>query len=319
MWRLAVPVWPASWSTSIERLKQHMETKVFERQPSFSRWLPQGVDLVTAAMLLAGWLALYADTYLRLSQTIWASDEQGHGPIIMAVCLWLLWRQREPLINLPAAPARVAGVLSLILAMLMFVVGRSQAVWLLEVGSQIPLLMAILLLLKGWRAVQLCMFPLVFMLFMIPLPATWVATVTTPLKSAVSAVASSLLYQFGYPVGRSGVIMTVGPYQLLVADACAGLNSMFTLEALGLLYLQLMNYKSVARNIFLAIVVVPVAFAANVIRVMILVLVTYHFGDEAGQGFIHGFAGMVLFLVALALIVAVDTGLSAVLRLRRTT
>jgi len=93
---------------------------------------------------------------------------------------------------------------------------------------------------------------------------------------------------------------------LLVADACAGLNSMFTLEALGLLYMNLMNYKSAGRNITLAILLVPISFCANIVRVMILVMVTYHFGDEAGQGFVHGFAGMVLFMVALMLMLIVD-------------
>lgn len=102
------------------------------------------------------------------------------------------------------------------------------------------------------------------------------------------------------------VVLTVGPYQLLVADACAGLNSMFTLEALGMLYMKLMNYTSVGRNITLALLLVPISFVANVVRVMILVLVTYHMGDEAGQGFIHGFAGMVLFMVALMLMLVVD-------------
>jgi exosortase len=150
---------------------------------------------------------------------------------------------------------------------------------------------------------------------MVPLPATLVISITTPLKSAVSAVASSALYNMGYPVGRSGVILTVGPYQLLVADACAGLNSMFTLEALGLLYMNLMNYKSAVRNVALAILIIPISFIANIIRVMILVLVTYHFGDAAGQGFVHGFAGMVLFIVALTLILSVDHGMLAISKL----
>lgn len=149
---------------------------------------------------------------------------------------------------------------------------------------------------------------------MVPLPATLVIAVTTPLKSAVSAVASSLLYTLGYPIGRSGVVLTVGPYQLLVADACAGLNSMFTLEALGLLYMNIMNYKSAVRNVALALLIVPISFVANIVRVCILVLVTYHFGDEAGQGFVHGFAGMVLFIVALTLILLVDYGFSFVHR-----
>ena len=200
--------------------------------------------------------------------------------------------------------------------LLLFVLGRSQNILLFEVGSQIPLLVALLLLFKGYAGLRTFWFPLFFLIFMVPLPATLVAAVTTPLKSAVSAVASSVLYAVGYPVGRTGVVMTVGPYQLLVADACAGLNSMFTLEALGLLYMQLMNYTSVARNVFLAIVVIPIAFVANVTRVVILVLVTYHFGDEAGQGFVHGFAGMVLFLVALTLILMVDGLVTMFLRWR---
>ena len=280
------------------------------------RWLPQGVDPVAAGALLLGWLVLYAPSYLKLSQTIWASDEQGHGPIIMALSLWLLWRLRQALVDLPARPAPVTGITLFLLAMLMFVLGRSQAVLLFEVGSQIPLLVAMLLLVKGPRAVRLCLFPLFFLIFMVPLPSTFVAAVTTPLKSAVSAVASNVLYDAGYPMGRTGVVLTIGPYQLLVADACAGLNSMFTLEALGLLYLQLMNYKSVARNIFMAILVIPVSFTANVIRVVVLVLVTYYFGDEAGQGFVHGFAGMVLFLVALSLILSIDSLVNVVLRWR---
>mgnify|MGYP000063534934 CR=1 FL=1 len=98
----------------------------------------------------------------------------------------------------------------------------------------------------------------------------------------------------------------LGAYRLLVADACAGLNSMFTLEALGLLYMNLMNYTSLARNVALALLIIPISFLANVTRVIILVLVTFHFGDEAGQGFVHGFAGIVLFLVALVLILSAD-------------
>jgi exosortase len=141
---------------------------------------------------------------------------------------------------------------------------------------------------------------------MVPLPQALVAAVTGPLKAAVSAVAAAVLYDLGYPIGRSGVVMTIGQYQLLVADACAGLNSMFTLEALGLLYMNLMNYTSVRRNVALTLLLVPISFSANIVRVLILVLVTYYFGDEAGQGFVHGFAGMVLFMVALIIMLFVD-------------
>jgi exosortase/archaeosortase family protein len=105
------------------------------------------------------------------------------------------------------------------------------------------------------------------------------------------------------------VILQVGPYQMLVADACAGLQTLFTLEAMGLLYLNVVQHSSLLRNITLAILIIPISFTANVIRVCALILITYYFGDEAGQGFLHGFAGMVLFLSSLLLIITADTAL----------
>jgi exosortase B len=262
------------------------------------------------AIVLAGWAAMFGPAYYGLANTIWSQDANGHGPIILAVALWLMWRKKDELLALERRPANFSAAVLLTVAVLFYVVGRSQTVWTLEIASQNLAVVSLLLFFFGWRAIKVALFPLFFLVFMIPWPNEWVDAITGPLKSAVSAVASVLLHALGYPVGRSGVILTVGPYQLLVADACAGLNSLFTLEALGLLYLNLMNYTSALRNVMLAILIVPISFAANVTRVVILVLVTYHFGDEAGQGFVHGFAGMVLFMVALVLILFTDSLLS---------
>lgn len=270
------------------------------------RWLPAGSDRVVLGLLALGFALLYLPTYVDLSTTIWESDEQGHGPIILAICAWLLWQLRHRIAALPSCPAIGAGSTLLVFGLLFYVLGRTQAVLLFEVGSQIAIIAALLLLFKGPAAVKAAWFPLFFLIFMIPLPGALVAALTTPLKSAVSYVAEQVLYLFGYPIARSGVVLQIGPYQLLVADACAGLHSMFTLEALGLLYLNLMGYTSAARNVALAILVIPIAFIANVVRVIILVLVTYYYGDAAGQGFVHGFAGMVLFLAGLMLMLAVD-------------
>ncbi len=267
---------------------------------------PAGLDLPAFTLLAFGLALLYGPTYAELARTIWATDEQGHGPIILAVSLWLLFSRRHE-IAAAAGPVRpLVGWPLLLLGLLVYAFGSSQQIIMFQTGSQILVLAGLLLVFCGSRALRVASFPLFFMIFMIPLPEALVAAVTAPLKSAVSAVAAQLLYSLGYPVGRSGVILTVGPYQLLVADACAGLNSMFTLEALGLLYMNLMHYTSLARNATLAVLLIPIAFAANIVRVMILVLVTYHLGDAAGQGFVHGFAGLVLFLVALVMMLAVD-------------
>ncbi len=147
------------------------------------------------------------------------------------------------------------------------------------------------------------------MIFLVPLPATMVDAITQPLKLAVSSVATTVLFAAGYPIARTGVILQIGQYQLLVADACAGLHTLFSLEAMGLLYLNVVRHTSLLRNVVLAILIVPISFIANVIRVMVLALITYHFGDEAGQGFLHGFAGLVLFMTALMFIIATDSAL----------
>lgn len=283
-------------------------------RPLFGRSSPTGLtplgirsaDPWTLGLVAVGFALLYLPTWWGLARTVWPTDEQGHGPIILVVSAWLMWRRRHAVSALVARPVAGLGTVLAVLSLLLYVFGRSQSIWLFEVGSQVTTLVALLLLFRGWAAVRMLWFPLFFLLFMVPLPETLVAAVTTPLKSAVSHVAEWLLYALGYPVARSGVTLFVGPYQLMVADACAGLNSMFTLEALGLLYMNLMQHTKVARNLSLALLIIPISFIANVVRVMILVLVTYYAGDEAGQGFVHGFAGMVLFLVALLLIVGVD-------------
>jgi exosortase B len=257
-------------------------------------------------ILAVGWAAMFGPAYHGLATTIWASDAQGHGPIILAVAAWLLWQKRDALLALDRQPALGTAIALAVLAVMAYVVGRSQTVWTLEIAAQNLMVLALVLAFFGWPGAKVTWFPMFFLIFMIPWPGEWIDAATQPLKMAVSTVASSLLYVMGYPVGRTGVILTVGPYQLLVADACSGLNSLFTLEALGLLYMNLMRYQSLARNISLAILILPISFIANVVRVMILVLVTYHFGDEAGQGFVHSFAGMVLFIVALAIMLVTD-------------
>ncbi|SES88230.1 exosortase B [Nitrosospira multiformis] len=271
-------------------------------------WLP----------IIAGLIVLYLPSLVDLFRGVWSTDQQAHGPIVLGIACWLIyrkwpemWHQSE---SEPSAPT--AGWPIFIFGLMFYVIGRSQEILLFEIGSVIWLLAAIVLLMRGSRALKVQWFPLFFMLFMIPLPSAFVDALTMPMKMAVSYVAETILFWFNYPIARTGVILQIGQYKLLVADACAGLHTLFTLEALGLLYLNLVRHDSLFRNVALAILIVPISFTANVIRVMVLTLITYHFGDEAGQGFLHGFAGMVLFLSALLLIIGVDSLLQMAVRLR---
>lgn len=266
----------------------------------------RGVDRVALGLVVAGLLALYVPLVWDWSAGAWGIETQGHELLVMAISAWLVWRRREALMALPARPALLATTLVFAAALGCYLLGRLLGVFRLELLSIILLPAALVLCFKGWAGLRTIWFALFFLVFTVPLPFSLVLTITGPMKAAVSAVAVQLLQGVGYPVGRTGVIITIGQYQLLVNEACAGLQTMFVLEAMGLLYTNLMNHQSLLRNTLLAMLVVPVAFAANVVRVVSLTLITYHFGDAAGQGFLHGFAGMVLFLVALVLVIAVD-------------
>jgi exosortase B len=271
---------------------------------------PASMPLVNWLPIILGLAVLYLPSLYDLFTGIWSQDEQMHGPIVLGISVWLLYR------NWSAMEAAAQGKKAsnwgwpiFIFGLLLYALGRSQDIPLFEIGSVIWLLIGIILIIRGANALKAQWFALFFMFFMVPLPGPIVDTVTMPMKMAVSYVAEQVLFWAGYPIGRNGVILQIGQYMLMVADACAGLHTLLTLEALGLLYLNVVRRDSLFRNVGLAILIVPISFTANVIRVMTLSLITYHFGDAAGQGFLHGFAGMVLFLSALLLIIGFDTAL----------
>jgi exosortase B len=268
------------------------------------------VDRYAAFAVALGLLAAYLPTWWDFTVGRAAADAQGHEPMVLAISAWLLWRERDALAALDARPRLVPAAALLAIGTLMYLFGRSQQFLRIELVSQVFVLAALLVGFKGWPALRRAWFPLFFLLFVVPLPYALVMTLTAPLKAGVSAVTTTMLGWIGYPTGRSGVIITIGQYELLVSTACAGLQTMFTLEAMGLVYINLKGYGSALRNTLLALLIVPVSFCANVVRVTALALVTYHFGDDAGRGFFHGFAGMVLFLAALLLIMSADRALT---------
>lgn len=273
---------------------------------AFLEWLP----------VLAGLLILYIPTFYDFAHGMWRDDEYAHGPIIVAVLIWLVWDKRQLLTASPTDTAPVPGIALLVFGLLLYTIGRSQGISILEISALMPILAGILLAMRGWHSLRAMWFMLLYVVYLVPLPGIFVDAVTGPLKQNVSTVAEQILYTAGYPIARSGVMLTIGQYQLLVADACSGLNSMFSLSAIGLLYLYLMHRKSWLHNGLILASLLPIAFCANILRVIFLVLVTYYFGDAAGQGFLHGFSGMVLFVVSLVIIIAIDTVLARIFRQR---
>ena len=275
------------------------------------------IDRIALALVLVGLAAAYVPSYYDFTVGRYADDAQGHELLLVGIAAWLIHRQRSTIAALPDRSRPFAAVVLLAIGAMLYVFGRGLQFLRVELMSQLFVLASLFVGYKGWAALRPVWFSLLLLLFTIPLPYTLVTMLTAPLKAGVSAASTQLLSMAGYPVGRSGVVMTIGQYDLLVSNACAGLQTMFTLEALGLVYVHLKGYGSALRNALLAVLIVPVSFCANMVRVTALALVTYHFGDDAGRSFIHGFAGLVLFLAALLLIMAVDRALGCALGERR--
>lgn len=270
---------------------------------SLKTWAPW--TLLGATILI-----VWTPTFIDLYRTVWRVDPHSQGPMAMVLAVWLFWHKlRQPRARAAlarAVPQPAWGWAWLLPGWLMLVIGRSQGLLAFEMAALAVCATGLTVLLWGGGLARALGFCYLFLLFSVPLPGVLVDALTQPMKIAVSWTAEHWLHAAGLAVARDGVILHVGPYQLLVADACAGLHSLFTLEAFGLLYLNVVHHPSALRNGLMAVFIVPVAFAANTLRVMLLAWVTLTWGDAAGQGLVHDFSGLLLFAVALLLIVAAD-------------
>jgi len=261
-------------------------------------------------LLYIGLASMFVPTLwgLYYGNKLWLSDEYSHGPIILAISLWLIWmRWPKQEVATAQAPAPWSAWALLILAIVLYVPGRALDLVYFEASAFIVAFAGVILMHGGWGLLNTLKFPLFFMIFMVPLPNSLVGPISAWMKLAVSDLSVWALASAGYSVAQDGVIISLGQYKLLVAEACSGMRTLFTLEALGILYLNLVKHNSLLRNIVLPMLIVPISFFANVIRVLTLALITLYLGDEAGQGFLHGFAGMVLFMAGLLTLLAADS------------
>lgn len=262
-----------------------------------------------------GLLTLGIPTLIHVARESWTGETGVHGPIVLATGIWLFaqrWRELETIAR-PGTALRAA--LLIVPALFAYAVGRAFDFLAIEVLALGGFLLGLFYLFFGSEAVRRMWFPLVYLLFVVPIPGWLIDTVTGPLKAYVSHSATYLLGLAGYPIVREGVTLYVAQYQLLVEDACAGLNSLISLTAISLFYIYVLHNASWRYALFLMLWIVPVALLANLLRVIILVLITYHFGNAAAQGFLHSTAGLVMFATALLGIFAVDRLMTPVRRL----
>lgn len=252
-------------------------------------------------------VAIYTGTTALLIEGPWQTDQDSHGPFILLIVALIILLKAHKLREIEPPRSSFLGWLFLLAGLFFYVVGHSQEIMLLDAGSIIPVLTGVVLITKGKEGLKELIFPLCFLIFAVPMPGWLMDGLTQPMKLALSDQVVDMLYGFGYPVAQNGVILYIEQYQLLVKDACVGLNSLHSLAAVGIIYIYLSKPSHILHTLFLLLIIIPAAYAANLVRVVALVLITYYFGEAAGQGFLHDFAGLVMFVTALVLFIAIDS------------
>jgi exosortase B len=278
--------------------------------------------LLWPVLLAASFVAAYFPTVSRLIDGPWQTEQEGHGPLIIAASLWLVWQSREQLKAVELAPAPILGWTVLLFGLLLMFLARTQDVLPAEAFSIIPVIVGCVLLAAGWPMLRILAFPIGFLIFAVPVPDWIIDAATVPLKVFISNSVTKILYAAGFPIAQNGVMIMIGSYQLLVKDACSGMNSIFALSAIGVFYAYAFRWDQKARALILLVSIIPITIAANFIRVISLVLIAYYGGPDMLEGTVHDLTGIGLFVVAVVLLFLLDAllgfSIEMVKRVRKT-
>jgi exosortase len=244
-------------------------------------------------------IAVYAPLLAGLARQ-WATDpDMSHGFFVLPVAALVVWRRREELAAIPRAPnwwgfAIVAwGALQMLLGTLGAQIFIARTAFLVSLAGAV-------LFVGGPRTLRILAFPLLLLLFLFPIPALVYARITLPLQIFASASAETVLNWIGIPVLRAGNILELPHQRLSVVEACSGIRSLLSLGFLSLVYAYFFDQRVATRWILLA-ATVPIAIAANAIRITLMGL----FGLNGAS---HLFEGWVLFVVALGLLITIHLG-----------
>lgn len=252
-------------------------------------------------------------TMITVARFSWSTEQGGHGPLVLATGLWLMWREVPNALRLREAGNAALGWSFVALCLLFYMVAHITGIIEIEGFALYGTILGVGYLLYGGPVLRHLWFPLFYLGFIFPPPDQVVAAITQPIKIIISTQAVNLLHALGYPIGSSGVSIQIAQYDLLVAAACAGLNSIISLTAICLFYIYVRHNANWRYSALLMLTIIPIAIFANFMRVILLILITYYFGDAAAQGFAHDFAGLVMFLISVLTIFALD-GLATPLR-----
>ena len=247
--------------------------------------------------LIAGFfLVTVFPIYSPLVERFTARDSYySHGFLIPFITIYLIWRKRGHLKSIQPVTS-MTGLFLLISGLFVFIVSRFFVVNFVSYLGSLIALFGIILFLFGWRLVKEIFLPLAFLIFMLPLPSIVVIGITFKMKMIASIISSYLANMIGIQAEVSGSKILYPGGSLLVGDPCSGLRSMISFLALGAFLIQVIN-TSILKKILIFISVMPIAILSNVMRILVLTVVCYIYGDHLADGLLHDATGIMVFIV----------------------
>ena len=263
--------------------------------------------------LMAAFLYLYAAVLPPLI-TDWLDDPNySHGFLVPGLSAYFVWDRRQTLAGLRPQP-HWGGLVLLWCGLGMLLLVHLGAELFLMRSSMVVVLTALVWYLLGRHYVHALAFPLAFLLFMIPLPAILLNTITLPLQLLATQLSTFALQLVHLPVYREGNIIYLPHTTLEVVEACSGLRSLVSLLALAVV-LAYITQRRLSTRWILALSAVPIALAANAFRIWATGVLAHQYGTHAAEGFYHTFVGWLVFVVTLGLLLG-EEGLLLLLQQR---
>ncbi|KKO19133.1 MAG: hypothetical protein DCC43_02850 [Candidatus Brocadia sp.] len=241
---------------------------------------------------------LYTPLFFNLYRSEWKAFDYTHAYFILPVFFWLIWRKRTTLkeaIQKSRLDHNLMGFFGFLVGILLFIFGWRQQYSFITTLSLLPVLLGLTTYLYGFQATRIVLFPLLYLLLLVPIPIGIVDDLTLPMRYGLSVMTEIILGFFHFPISREGLLLTIGESELFMGQPCSGFRSIITMFSLSLVYVYL-SRSSLFRKTILVSSIVPFAVLGNLIRIIALCLITYYFGEETGQGFFHSFSGIVIFV-----------------------
>lgn len=267
-------------------------------------------DTLIAAALAAAIGLMYAGVLSSLVRQWSSDDDYSHGFFVLPLAAYFAWERRGAL----AAAARRPSVLGLIVitgSLLVWAAGLLGAELFLTRISLIGVTAGTILFVWGWAHLRILLFPVLFLLLMVPLPAILFNQIAFPLQLVASQAGEVVIAAAGIPVLREGNVLHLPSQTLEVAEACSGIRSLVSLLMLAIV-LGYFTERRVGPRVLIAFAAVPIAILANAARVAGTGLAAEWVSPAAAEGFFHTFSGWLMFVVAFGGLLLVQGALSRV-------